>query len=79
LRKVCGECVISAEGLNQVDFSKLISLNSTAEFLLEKLWEKDFTPEMMADILCDEYDVTKEKALEDSKNLCDQLCEVGII
>ena len=38
LREVCGEKVIVGEGIETVNFGKLISLNDTAAML----WTKDF-------------------------------------
>lgn len=78
LRNICREYIISAEGAHQVDFSKLISLNGTAAFLLKELWDKDFTPETMADMLCEEFEVSHEVALSDSQKLCNQLVENGV-
>ena len=33
LRQMCGENIVTAEGLEHINFNKLISLNSTAAFL----------------------------------------------
>jgi hypothetical protein len=33
LREMCGENIITGEGLEHINFNKLISLNSTAAFL----------------------------------------------
>ena len=35
LRDVAGEKIVSAEGLEQMDFNKLITLNPTAAYLWE--------------------------------------------
>jgi len=79
LRNICGENVVSGEGMEQVNFSKLIRLNDTATFLWKSVEGKDFTPESLADLLCEHYsDVTREKALEDSIALCAQLEKNGI-
>lgn len=79
LRDICGEKVISGEGVNVVNFSKLITLNETAAFLWEQIQNKDFDAETLADILCDNYEVERELALKDSKALLDQWLEMGII
>ena len=66
LRNVCGENVIIGEGLEAVDFGRLLCLNETAAWLWEKASEiGDFTVDMLVDVLCEEYDVTKEQALDD--------------
>lgn len=35
LREICGEHVILSHGMDNIDFSKIISLNETAAFLVE--------------------------------------------
>lgn len=79
LRTICGQSVISGEGSANVNFSKLVSLNETAAYLFKALQDKDFTPEMMADLLLEEYEVDRETALKDSEKLCEQWKEVGLI
>ena len=79
LRTICGQNVISGEGSANVNFSKLVSLNESAAYLFKKVQGLDFTPEMMADLLLEEYEVDRETALKDAKALCDQWQEVGII
>lgn len=66
LRDVCGEKVIIGEGLEAIDFGRLLCLNDTAAWLWEKASEMgDFTIDTLADALCEEYEVTKEQALDD--------------
>ena len=79
LRTICGQNVISGEGSANVNFSKLVSLNETATFLFNAVEGKDFTPEDMADALTEAYEVDRETALADSRKLCDQWIEIGII
>lgn len=79
LRSICGQSVISGEGSANVNFSKLVSLNETAAFLFKAVLGKDFTPETMADLLLEEYEVDRETALKDCEKLCGQWKEVGLI
>ena len=79
MRVVCGENVISGEGLKQVNFSKLVSLNATATFLWKALQGVDFTAETMADLLTEEYEVDRETALKDSTALLDKWTELGFV
>ena len=66
LRDVCGEKVIIGEGLEAIDFGRLLCLNDTAAWLWEKASEMgNFTIDTLADALCEEYEVTKEQALDD--------------
>jgi hypothetical protein len=70
LREMCGENIVAAEGLQNINFNKLISLNSTAAFLWKELVGKEFTAEDMASLLVEEYGIDMELALKDSKALC---------
>ena len=79
LRTICGQSVISGEGVANVHFSKLVSLNETAAFLFKAVEGRDFTVEDMADALTESYEVDRETALADSRKLCDQWIEIGIV
>ncbi len=78
LREVCGEHIVTAEGLENINFNKLISLNETAAFLWKALIGKEFTVEEMAQLLVDEWGIDMELALKDSENLCKAWEEAGI-
>ena len=79
MRTICGQHVISGEGTANVNFSQLISLNESAAFLFRQVVGKEFTPETMADLLTEEYEVDRETALKDARDLCDKWLEVGLI
>ena len=78
LREMCGENIVAGEGLEHINFNKLISLNSTAAFLWNALIGKEFTEEEMARLLVEEYGIGMELALKDSKALCTAWAEAGI-
>ena len=80
LRDVCGEKAIIGEGIEAVNFNKLIGLNDTAAWLWEKAAEMgDFTAQELADALCKEYDVTPERALADVEKLMASWQSAGIV
>jgi hypothetical protein len=80
LRDVCGEKVIVGEGVETINFGKLISLNETAAWLWEKGAELgDFTAEQLADEICKEYAVEKSQALTDIEKTVAMWKEVGVI
>jgi hypothetical protein len=80
LREVCGEKVIVGEGLETVNFSKLISLNDTAAMLWKKATELgDFTVEQLTDTLTEAYEVSREQALSDVEALTARWKEAGLI
>ena len=80
LRTVCGENVIVGEGLGTIDFGKLISLNETAAWLWEKASEMgEFSIEGLAEALFEEFEVTKEQALQDVKDIVSKWEETGLL
>lgn len=79
LRNICGENIIVAEGKENMNFSNIISMNESSALLWQKLENKEFTVEDMANVLMEEYEVSKETALADSKLLAQQWKNAGII
>ncbi|MBQ6880133.1 MAG: PqqD family protein [Bacteroidales bacterium] len=79
LREMCGENIVTAEGIENINFNKLISLNATAAYLWEALAGKDFTAEDMAGLLVERYGIDMELALKDSENLCNAWKDAGVI
>ena len=47
LRDVCGEHIIVAYGIENIDFNKVISLNESATYLWKNVVDKDFDVETM--------------------------------
>ena len=49
LREVCGEKILLAEGVENIDFSDIISMNASSAYLWEQVDGKDFTVERWPD------------------------------
>lgn len=69
LREIAGEKIVSGEGLNQINFNKMITLNPTAAYLWENILGKEFDNEMLAALLVEKYDVDYDTALKDATAL----------
>ena len=54
LRTICGEAIIVAHGIENIDFSKIISLNESAAYLWRKVEGQDFDAPMLARLLTEE-------------------------
>ena len=78
LREMCGEHIVTGEGLENINFNKLITLNSSAAFLWQEVVGKEFTAEGMAQLLIDRYGIDKELASKDSEALCQAWINAGI-
>ena len=79
LREMCGEHIVIVTGVENIDFSKVISLNESAAWLWREVEEKEFTPEMLAELLMQQYDVDEATALADATALANQWLSVGIV
>lgn len=79
MQNVCGEHIVIPAGEENVDFSRIISLNPTAAYLWENVaGREDFTVEDLAKLLLDEYEVDEQTALEDCKLIAERWEEVGL-
>ena len=80
LRQVCGENVIVGEGLEAINFGKLLSLNETAAWLWQQAAEMgDFTIDSLVVKLLDEYDVTVDVARNDVSNIVNEWLKVAVV
>ena len=78
LRDVCGENIIVASGIENIDFNHIISMNESAVFLWKTIAE-EFTVEQLTEILQQEYDVDAATAQKDVTALVKQWKEAGIV
>ena len=78
LRNVCGEHVVIATGIENVDFSKMISLNESAAYLWKAVEEKEFDARLLADLLQQEYEVDAATAFADAEKTMASWRECGI-
>lgn len=80
LRTVCGEKVLAGEGLDAIDFNRLVRLNDTAAWLWEEAGaQEEFSAETLTDALCRTYEVGRETARADVEKLLSQWKALGII
>ena len=69
LRPLGREFIVVGEGIAQVNFNKMISLNGTAAFLWKELPGKEFTTDTITRLLCDNYEVDEATAAADAATL----------
>ena len=79
LRPLGQEFILVAEGLEAVDFSRMISMNESAAFLWKEVEDKDFDAEMLTTLLVDNYGVTSETAQNDVAALLQSWLAAGLI
>lgn len=60
LREICGEHVILSHGMDNIDFSKIISLNETAAFLWkEAVGKEEISEEELTATLLEAYELVR--------------------
>jgi len=79
LRDICGVKVVSGEGLDKVNYSKLITLNDTACYLWESVEGKDFSNDSLVALLLEKYDVSEDVARKDVEALVAKWKELDMI
>ena len=79
LRTVCGENIIVAEGIENVDFSRIISMNETSAYLWKNIQGTSFDTNTLVDLLLKEYEVDEATARRDAEALVKTWLEAGII
>lgn len=79
MREVCGLNVIVAYGKENINFTKVINMNESAAFLWQGVVGKDFDVQTLADLLCEEYEVSRDTAVADVEALLKEWMEAGLV
>ena len=78
LRPLGKEFIVLGEGVSQVDFNKMVTLNETAAYLWKEVEGKEFTEETIKNLLLEKYDVSEEIAAKDSEAIARKGIEIGV-
>lgn len=79
LRDICGEKVIIASGIENIDFNKMISLNESAAYLWQQVSDKTFDADLLAQLLETAYDVDHATATTDAQAIIQCWLEQGVV
>lgn len=78
LHELGDECIVIHDGMTNVNFDKLLSLNATAAYLWKAVGHSDFDSDRLASLLTEAYEVSREKALQDVSQFIRMLVEAGV-
>ena len=78
LRPLGKEYIVTPESVAQINFNKMISLNSSAAYLWKSVEGREFKPEDLKRLLLDRYDVEEEIAGRDAEAIAQSWIEAGI-
>jgi len=80
LRPLGNEFILVGEGIEQINFNKMITMNETAAYLWQKVMDgQDFNAELLANLLTEEYEVSYEQALKDAQTTIESWLNAEII
>lgn len=79
MRQIADEHIMIVDTGQSLDYTRAISLNDTAIYLVKSVEGRDFSIEDWADLLQTRYEVDRAVALDDARTLAETLREVGII
>lgn len=78
LRPLGKEYIVVGEGLQNINFNKMIAFNETAAYLWKNVAGKEFTVQDLTSLLLDAYDVEEERAAADSEAIARAWVDAGI-
>lgn len=79
LRNVCGENIIIAHGVENIDFTRVVTLNASAAMLWNKVQGREFEEEELVASLLNDYEVDEQTAQADVKALVNSWIEAGLV
>lgn len=78
LREIAGQKVVVAQSVENINFGKVIAMNTAAAYLWEALEGKEFDAQTVADLLMEKYEVESQRALGDAQKLIEDWRTAGI-
>ncbi len=79
IRKIGDEYMMISQSDSGLDYTRVITLNESAAFLIEQIKEKEFTNEELIELLINKYGIDRYRAEEDVKVLIKKMEKEGII
>lgn len=79
LRNICGENIVISHGKENINFTKIITLNESAALIWNNVADKIFDVEDMVRIITNEYEVDETTARQDCENIAFEWEKVGFI
>lgn len=78
VRKIADEYLMVTASGSGLDYTRVISLNNTAAYLVQEMLHKEFTQQEWVELLMEKYDVDRERAEADVQTLIDKLAKEGL-
>lgn len=79
LKNICGENIIISHGKENINFTKIITLNESATLIWNSVIGKDFDIKDMVGIITNEYEIDEDTAKTDCEAIACEWEKVGFI
>ncbi len=79
VREMAGEHVVIMQGKFGTDMTRIISLNESALYLWNAIYDKEFNTDIVANLLAEHYGIDDEVALRDATRWVEKLDECGLL
>jgi hypothetical protein len=79
LRSICGENIIISHGKENINFTKIITLNESAALIWNSIIDKDFNIDDMVSVITNEYEVDADTARKDCEAIAEEWKKVGFL
>jgi hypothetical protein len=79
IKDIAGERVLIMQGHTGVDMTKVVSFNTTAEWLWNQLSGREFEPEDVSNLLTERFNPDDATAKKDAQNWIDRLWDCNAL
>ena len=79
LRLVMGQPTLVGEGIGQVNFNKLLTLNAAAAYLWQSVEQKEFSVDDLARLLTEHYGINLAIAPKDAGKIAQKWITHGLV
>ena len=79
IRKIGDDYIMVSESGSTLDYTRVISMNDSAAYLINKTKGDAFTKEDLVNNLMEQYDIDKKTAEEDVQKLLNKLQKEGLL
>lgn len=77
--EIAGQFLLLYTGAKAVNTNAAFELNEPTAWLLKRIGEQEFTPDMLVAWLLEEYEVSEEQATADVKDFIEKMREHGML
>lgn len=79
IKQIGDESILVSNDGRNINYTRVISLNKSAEFLIADSFDKDFTVQEWAEKLSGKYGINKAQAIADAQALVEKLIQAGVL